>query len=272
MEVLTEAALTLPQFSGRARGASAPADSLNPTTPARVAPFRARGRGRRRRSRRPRKLPPLVLGVAEAARPSRFGRISCNSASSAGCVARGGRPSPKASAGALGGRCTSDFAVGRCAVHAAISSRSAPHRDPDLREPWASMCHAVDLSHRHPGRKAAPAHGFGNTVVLSRQPTPPSAALAGSSVRRARRPRVHMIFARGVRAVGAPRRRRRLLTGSQTVVPASRRAVARQARCSSIMGGKNTLIGSTTPILDRAVMIALDGSFYATGQRHRLRG
>jgi alpha-ketoglutaric semialdehyde dehydrogenase len=57
-------------------------------------------------------------------------------------------------------------------------------------------------------------------------------------------------------------------TGSQRVgqgVAAA--AVARQARVQLEMGGKNPLVVLDDADLDRAVAIALDGSYFATGQR-----
>ena len=44
-------------------------------------------------------------------------------------------------------------------------------------------------------------------------------------------------------------------------------AMARQARVQLEMGGKNPLIVVDDADLDRAVMCALDGAFFATGQR-----
>src|SRR5258708_19578778 len=43
--------------------------------------------------------------------------------------------------------------------------------------------------------------------------------------------------------------------------------MARQARVQLEMGGKNPLVVVDDADLDRAVMCALDGSFFATGQR-----
>ena len=57
-------------------------------------------------------------------------------------------------------------------------------------------------------------------------------------------------------------------TGSQTVgAGVAKAAVARQARVQLEMGGKNPLIVLDDADLERAVMVALDGSFFATGQR-----
>ena len=57
-------------------------------------------------------------------------------------------------------------------------------------------------------------------------------------------------------------------TGSQGVgATVAEAAVKRQARVQLEMGGKNPLIVLDDADLDRAVMIALDGSYYATGQR-----
>jgi aldehyde dehydrogenase (NAD+) len=57
-------------------------------------------------------------------------------------------------------------------------------------------------------------------------------------------------------------------TGSQSVgAGVAKAAVARQARVQLEMGGKNPLVILDDADLERAVAVALDGSFFATGQR-----
>jgi aldehyde dehydrogenase (NAD+) len=57
-------------------------------------------------------------------------------------------------------------------------------------------------------------------------------------------------------------------TGSQAVGShVAVRAATRQARVQLEMGGKNPLVVLDDADLDRAVMLALDGSFFASGQR-----
>ncbi|THD82090.1 MAG: aldehyde dehydrogenase family protein [Phenylobacterium sp.] len=125
-----------------------------------------------------------------------------------------------------------------------------------------------------PAWKSAPALAFGNTVVIKPAgPTPATAAALADILFEAGAPAgvFNMLFGDGkmggaivdhadVEAIS--------FTGSQTVGAAvGRAAVARQARVQLEMGGKNPLVVLDDADLDRAVTIALDGSFFATGQR-----
>jgi aldehyde dehydrogenase (NAD+) len=125
-----------------------------------------------------------------------------------------------------------------------------------------------------PAWKAAPALAFGNTVVIKPAgPTPATAEALVAILHEAGLPKgvLNMVVGRG--RVGQALVDHKdvdgiSFTGSQGVgrgVAAG--AVARQARVQLEMGGKNPLIVLDDADLDRAVMIALDGSYYATGQR-----
>ncbi|WP_332659138.1 aldehyde dehydrogenase family protein [Brevundimonas sp.] len=125
-----------------------------------------------------------------------------------------------------------------------------------------------------PAWKMAPALAFGNTVVIKPAgPTPATAEALVSILHEAGLPRgvVNMVIGRGrvgqaivdhkdVDAIS--------FTGSQGVgAGVALGAIKRQARVQLEMGGKNPLIVMDDADLDRAVQIALDGSFFATGQR-----
>ncbi|KQW80808.1 aldehyde dehydrogenase family protein [Brevundimonas sp. Root1279] len=125
-----------------------------------------------------------------------------------------------------------------------------------------------------PAWKAAPALAFGNTVVIKPAgPTPATAEALVAILHEAGLPKgvLNMVVGRG--RVGQALVDHKdvdgiSFTGSQGVgrgVAAG--AVARQARVQLEMGGKNPLIVLDDADLERAVMIALDGSYYATGQR-----
>ncbi|HEY0435483.1 MAG TPA: aldehyde dehydrogenase family protein, partial [Phenylobacterium sp.] len=125
-----------------------------------------------------------------------------------------------------------------------------------------------------PAWKTAPALAFGNTVVLKPAgPTPATAAAMAEIIYECGAPPgvFNMIFGPG--AMGAKLVEHKdvdgvSFTGSQTVgAGVAQAAVARQARVQLEMGGKNPLIVLDDADLDRAVMVALDGSFFATGQR-----
>ena len=125
-----------------------------------------------------------------------------------------------------------------------------------------------------PAWKTAPALAFGNTVVL--KPAGPTPAIAAALA--------DIIF-----DVGVPKGVFNLLfggdrvgevmvhhagidgisfTGSQRVGQSvAAGAVARQARVQLEMGGKNPLVVLDDADLERAVGIALDGGYFATGQR-----
>ncbi|RZJ42276.1 MAG: aldehyde dehydrogenase family protein [Brevundimonas sp.] len=125
-----------------------------------------------------------------------------------------------------------------------------------------------------PAWKMAPALAFGNTVVIKPAgPTPATAEALIAILHEAGLPKgvVNMIIGRGqvgqaivdhkdVDAIS--------FTGSQGVgAGVAAGAIKRQARVQLEMGGKNPLIIMDDADLDRAVAIALDGSFFATGQR-----
>ncbi|HEY0600325.1 aldehyde dehydrogenase family protein [Brevundimonas sp.] len=125
-----------------------------------------------------------------------------------------------------------------------------------------------------PAWKAAPALAFGNTVVMKPAgPTPATAEALVAILHEAGLPRgvLNLVVGRG--GVGQAIVDHRdvdgvSFTGSQGVgAGVAAGAVRRQARVQLEMGGKNPLIVLDDADLERAVMIALDGSYYATGQR-----
>ena len=125
-----------------------------------------------------------------------------------------------------------------------------------------------------PAWKMAPALAFGNTVVIKPAGlTPATAEALVAILHEAGLPKgvVNMIIGRG--GVGQAIVDHKdvdalSFTGSQSVgAGVAAGAVARQARVQLEMGGKNPLIVLDDADLDRAVAIALDGSFFATGQR-----
>ena len=125
-----------------------------------------------------------------------------------------------------------------------------------------------------PAWKIAPAIAFGNTVVLKAAgPTPATAEALVAILHEAGLPAgvVNMIIGDGDvgRAIVAHKDVVGIsFTGSQTVgAGVAENAMKRQARVQLEMGGKNPLIVLDDADLDRAVAIALDGSFFATGQR-----
>ncbi|NBB51943.1 aldehyde dehydrogenase family protein [Rhizobium sp. CRIBSB] len=125
-----------------------------------------------------------------------------------------------------------------------------------------------------PAWKIAPAIAFGNTVVIKPAgPTPATAEALIAVLHEAGLPAgvVNMIIGDGDvgRAIVAHEDVVGLsFTGSQRVgAGVAEGAIKRQARVQLEMGGKNPLIVLDDADLDRAVNIALDGSFFATGQR-----
>lgn len=125
-----------------------------------------------------------------------------------------------------------------------------------------------------PAWKIAPAIAFGNTVVIKPAgPTPATAEALVAVLHEAGLPKgvVNMIIGDGDvgRAIVAHEGVSGIsFTGSQGVgAGVAEGAVKRQARVQLEMGGKNPLIVLDDADLDRAVNIALDGSFFATGQR-----
>ena len=125
-----------------------------------------------------------------------------------------------------------------------------------------------------PAWKAAPALAFGNTVVMKPAgPTPATAAALAEIVWECGAPPgvFNMLFgpgSMGANLVEHPGVDGISFTGSQAVgAGVAEAAVKRQARVQLEMGGKNPLVVLDDADLERAVMVALDGSFFATGQR-----
>src|SRR3981081_2136350 len=125
-----------------------------------------------------------------------------------------------------------------------------------------------------PAWKSAPALAFGNTVVVKPAgPTPATAAALADIVFEAGVPAgvFNMVFGRGGvgdAIVKHPGVDGGWFPGSQaTGAKVGAAAMARQARVQLEMGGKNPLVVLDDADLDRAVLCALDGSFFATGQR-----
>jgi len=125
-----------------------------------------------------------------------------------------------------------------------------------------------------PAWKSAPALAFGNTVVIKpASPTPTIASALAEIIHESGAPAgvFNMIFgggAMGDALVKHPDVDGISFTGSQSVgAKVAAAAVARQARVQLEMGGKNPLVVLDDADLERAVNVALDGSFFATGQR-----
>jgi alpha-ketoglutaric semialdehyde dehydrogenase len=125
-----------------------------------------------------------------------------------------------------------------------------------------------------PAWKTAPALAFGNTVVLKpATPTPAIAhALAQILIEAGAPPGVfNLVIGEGGvgRAIVAHEGVDGIsFTGSQGVgASVAEGAAKRQARVQLEMGGKNPLVVLDDADLDRAVACAIDGAFYATGQR-----
>ena len=125
-----------------------------------------------------------------------------------------------------------------------------------------------------PAWKSAPALAFGNTVVL--KPATPTPAIAHAFAQ--------ILIEAGIPAgvfnlvIGEGDVGRAIVnhdgidgisfTGSQTVgASVAEGAVKRQARVQLEMGGKNPLVILDDADLERAVTCAIDGAFFATGQR-----
>ncbi|HUO91453.1 MAG TPA: aldehyde dehydrogenase family protein [Rhizomicrobium sp.] len=125
-----------------------------------------------------------------------------------------------------------------------------------------------------PAWKTAPALAFGNTVVLKPAgPTPAMAAALADIIFEAGAPAGVFNMVLGPGRVGEamvnhPDVNGISFTGSQAVgARVAEGAVKRQARVQLEMGGKNPLVVLDDADFDRAVMCALDGAFFATGQR-----
>ncbi|MBU6299161.1 MAG: aldehyde dehydrogenase family protein [Alphaproteobacteria bacterium] len=125
-----------------------------------------------------------------------------------------------------------------------------------------------------PAWKSAPALAFGNTVVLKPASlTPTIAAVMAEILHEAGAPKgvFNLVFggaAAGNALVSDPRVAGISFTGSQGVgAGIAKLAVERQARLQMEMGGKNPLVVLDDADIDRAVQCALDGAFFASGQR-----
>src|SRR3954469_13657071 len=125
-----------------------------------------------------------------------------------------------------------------------------------------------------PAWKTAPALAFGNTVVLKpATPTPAIAHALGQILIEAGAPpgAFNLVIGEGDvgRAIVAhPDIDGISFTGSQVVgASVAEGAIKRQARVQLEMGGKNPLVVLDDADLDRAVMCAIDGAFFGTGQR-----
>lgn len=125
-----------------------------------------------------------------------------------------------------------------------------------------------------PAWKSAPALAFGNTVVLKpSELTPALASALADIVHEAGMPKgvFNMVFGGGeagralvehAQVAGVS------FTGSQTTgAKIAQAAAARQVRVQLEMGGKNALVVLDDAELERAVQCALDGAFFASGQR-----
>jgi acyl-CoA reductase-like NAD-dependent aldehyde dehydrogenase len=125
-----------------------------------------------------------------------------------------------------------------------------------------------------PAWKGAPALAFGNTVVLKpATPTPAIAHALSQILLEAGAPPGVFNLVIGEGDVGRAIVSHEGIdgisfTGSQTVgATVAEGAAKRQARVQLEMGGKNPLVVLDDADLERAVTCAIDGAFYATGQR-----
>lgn len=125
-----------------------------------------------------------------------------------------------------------------------------------------------------PAWKLAPALAFGNTVVMKPSGlTPATAEALVAILHEAGLPKgvLNMVIGDGrvgQAIVDHPGIHGISFTGSQRVGKSvGEGAARRQARVQLEMGGKNPLVVLDDANLERAVAIALDGSFFQTGQR-----
>ncbi len=125
-----------------------------------------------------------------------------------------------------------------------------------------------------PAWKAAPALAFGNTVVMKPASLTPAIVHAMTEILvEAGVPKgvFNLVFggaAAGTALVKDPRVAAISFTGSQTVgFGIGKLAMERNARVQLEMGGKNPLVVLDDADFDRAVQCALDGAFFASGQR-----
>jgi len=125
-----------------------------------------------------------------------------------------------------------------------------------------------------PAWKSAPALAFGNTVVMKPASLTPAIAFALTQIiHESGAPKGVFNLVIGSGASGNvlalhPDVAAISFTGSQSVgARVATAAMSHQARVQLEMGGKNPLVVLDDCDLDRAVQCALDGAFFATGQR-----
>jgi len=125
-----------------------------------------------------------------------------------------------------------------------------------------------------PAWKSAPALAFGNTVVMKPASLTPALAVAFTEiVHEAGVPKGVFNLVMGGGAAGDALTGNKdvagiSFTGSQSVgARVAAAAMTRQARVQLEMGGKNPLVVLDDCDLERAVQCALDGAYFATGQR-----
>src|SRR3954468_4339168 len=125
-----------------------------------------------------------------------------------------------------------------------------------------------------PAWKSAPALAFGNTVVIKpASPTPAIAYALAAIIHEAGAPPGVFNLVLGEGDVGQAITDHKEIdaisfTGSQYVGgKVAEGAIKRQARVQLEMGGKNPLVVLDDADLERAVMCAIDGAFFGTGQR-----
>jgi alpha-ketoglutaric semialdehyde dehydrogenase len=125
-----------------------------------------------------------------------------------------------------------------------------------------------------PAWKTAPALAYGNTVVLKPASiTPAMASVLAELLHEAGAPKgvFNLVFAGGKAATALVQDTRVAgisFTGSQGVgAGIAELAMKRQARVQLEMGGKNPVVIMDDADLELAVAGALDGAFFATGQR-----
>ncbi|MEP7245498.1 MAG: aldehyde dehydrogenase family protein [Gammaproteobacteria bacterium] len=125
-----------------------------------------------------------------------------------------------------------------------------------------------------PAWKSAPALAFGNTVVIKPASLTPAIAVAlAEIIHESGAPKgvFNLVIGGGVAGnalASHPDVAGVSFTGSQgTGARVAAAAMTHQARVQLEMGGKNPLVVLDDCDLDRAVQCALDGAFFATGQR-----
>jgi len=125
-----------------------------------------------------------------------------------------------------------------------------------------------------PAWKSAPALAFGNTVVMKPASLTPATAVAlAEIIHESGAPKGVFNLVIGSGAAGNVLAEHRdvvgvSFTGSQSIgAKVAAAAMSHQARLQLEMGGKNPLVVVDDADLERAVQCALDGAFFATGQR-----